>query len=475
MKDQWHGTIQWGVLLGFLLVSCQTAEAGPLQANGRFFTDSLGRVVILRGLSVAGNSKVPPFTGITSFSQFDPLPGWGINVIRLLFEWEAYQPVIGQYNTNYLNYINSVVDAASARGIFVIIDLHEGGYSRYLAGGCGNGFPSWALSPSAVLSAPDNSLNCKNWLTKAIADPGVLASFNNLYANTTGVRTQFLNLWRALAQNFSTHAGVIGYDIINEPWGAEATQIFPLYQDVVSVIRSVDPTSIVFLEPQIGVGQGSQTLLPTPTFTNLSYAPHFYDLNVLSGNWTGDPATTNNAFANMTAIATRWNAPLFLGEYGGQALTPRAGMYLDLVYQNLNSSLASGAQWNYTPGWTPQNFDGYDAEDYSIVDNLGAFRVNYKIRPYAQKISGTPTQLTVSNDGTSTQLLWNHVQAMGSTVLFVPRATLFRSTPVKIDKQGSGLSCNYEPSQTFVICASAVNGPKSVTVRACDMSTGVCQ
>jgi endoglycosylceramidase len=462
--------------LSVFLFSVVAVQGGPLHVNGQFFQDASGRVVILRGVNVASNSRTPPFTPITNVTQLNPLPGWGINVIRLLFDWEPYEPGAGQFAPQYLAYINSIVDAAWARGIYVIIDFHEGAFSRYLAGGCGNGFPAWAIPPGVPLSAPDNSEHCENWQQVAFADPRIPYAFTQFYANTYGVRTQFLNLWQTLAQNFLSHPGVIGYDIINEPWGLEPTQIFPLYQDAATVIHAVDPTAIVFFEPRINVGQGTQTSLPgSPSPTNAAYAPHFYDPSLALGAWSGDPATTNTAFANMVSAASSLNVPVFLGEFGVQVSVANLGPYMDLLYQNLNSNLFSGTQWSYTPGWTPLNWDGYNGENYSIVDNQGNLRPNFKVRPYPQKISGTPTQLTVSSDGTSTQLLWNHSQQTGGTVLFVPRSTLFGSTPVKIVTQGSNLACGYDSTQTFVVCVSNVDGPKTVTVRPCNMNGGVCQ
>src|SRR4051812_7470331 len=184
MRKQILNRLSFGIASFALMVACIPASAGPLQTNGRFFQDASGRVVILRGYNVAGNSKIPPFAPITNVSQLDPLAAWGVNVIRLLFNWEAYQPAVGQFVPQYLSYINSIVDAAWTRGIYVVIDVHEGGYSRFLASGCGNGFPLWAVSPLATTSTPDNSAACKNWLPKATSDPGVLLSFNNFYANS---------------------------------------------------------------------------------------------------------------------------------------------------------------------------------------------------------------------------------------------------------------------------------------------------
>ena len=44
---------------------------------------------------------------------------------------------------------------------------------------------------------------------------------------------------------------MIGYDLLNEPFGDEVTEIGPLYQDVAQRIRKHDPDGILFIEPQV--------------------------------------------------------------------------------------------------------------------------------------------------------------------------------------------------------------------------------
>ena len=143
-----------------LLVSAAAHASSELRVDGSRFADGAGRTVILRGVGVGGNAKVPPFQAITSTSQLDPLPGWGVNAVRLLFTWEAYEPTNGGYDASYLSYITGVVDDAWKRGIYVVVDFHQDAYSRYALGGCGEGFPSWALPPTVTPAKPDNGTAC---------------------------------------------------------------------------------------------------------------------------------------------------------------------------------------------------------------------------------------------------------------------------------------------------------------------------
>src|SRR4051812_42502943 len=107
------------IVLTLVLIAGPAHASGALHTDGGFFRDARGGVVLLRGVNVAGNSKVPPFRGITDEAQLDPLPRWGLNVVRLLFTWEAYEPQPGAYDDVYLADYLRVVRAAGARGLHV--------------------------------------------------------------------------------------------------------------------------------------------------------------------------------------------------------------------------------------------------------------------------------------------------------------------------------------------------------------------
>src|ERR1700729_2400272 len=100
-----------------------------LHIEGRWFVDEHGRRVILRGVNLGGDCKVPwPDGGTNHPSDFSdhrevsfigrPFPldeadehlariaGWGFNTLRLLTTWEAVEhrgP--GQYDSDYLDYL----------------------------------------------------------------------------------------------------------------------------------------------------------------------------------------------------------------------------------------------------------------------------------------------------------------------------------------------------------------------------------
>ncbi|MEE2829267.1 MAG: cellulase family glycosylhydrolase [Myxococcota bacterium] len=444
-------------------VTPQPAEP-VLAVVGPHFVDPEGGVVILRGLNLAGNSKVPPFLPldpVTQLDLLDALPGWGVNVLRLVFTWEAYEPEKGVYDEDYLAVLTAVADAAWERGVYVILDFHQDGFSRYHAGGCGDGFPQWAAHPGASLDTPDNGLLCAAWAVAVAADPDVHDSFSHFYLDTTGVRTRYLELWGQLATHFADRPGVIGFDLMNEPWGWEASELGPLYEDAAVVIRAADPGAILFIEGHASTNNGViQTLLPEPTFDNYVYSPHFYETSVIGTHlFTGLPTATDLAFWTMTGKAEEWNVPLFLGEFGAHADTINGAAYVDLQYERLDDHFASGAQWNWTPGWTEEDRDGWNHEDLSITDDSGELRSNFRVRAGPRRIAGLPLQFDTTNE--SVLLRWDSNPSAGATEIFLPADLLWETSSVATEVEGQ-VSCSYDPGLRLLSCTASETGEVSV-------------
>jgi len=140
---------------------------------------------------------------------------------------------------------------------------------------------------------------------------------------------------------------------------------------------------------------------------------------------------------------------------------------MDLFYAWLDANHASGTQWNYTPGWNPDTFDGFNDENLSVVDNLGALRANYRIRPYAQRIAGTPVSFTVSRKDTGAiqvRIEWDHDPAKGETRIFLPREALIGTGGYNASSTGDSLECGYDNDELYLTCESTAAGRKSITL-----------
>ncbi len=318
----------------------------PLHTDGAFFKDAAGRVVLLRGVNLSGDAKVPPFATVRSASDLDPLPGWGLNVLRLLFTWEAFEPQPCAYAEDYLAYIERVVGWAEERGLFVIVDFHQDGYSRFSLDGCGEGFPQWAVLSSMATHTPDNGPRCDGWGVKLTFDAANVDLWRGFHRDTEGARTRYLHRVGRVAARLSSHANVIGYEVLNEPWG-QTYELHDLFEDVGSAIRAQDPERMLFIPPH-ALGLNAEKV----SHANIVYAPHYYDSGVyLSKAWGG--GSVSEPLERLRGVALAWASPLLLGEFGANEGSRDEGAYLEAIYTWLDERFASGTQWNYTPGWSP--------------------------------------------------------------------------------------------------------------------------
>jgi endoglycosylceramidase len=416
----------------------------------------------LRGLNIGGDSKVPPFRAIDKPEQLDVLPRWGANSARLLFNWEAFEAERGHYDNAYLEYYAGLLDALHARGLYVIVDIHQDAFSRYATGGCGDGMPRWALGDCVTAVDPDNGPACANWGLQSLLNASTRRCFSDFYADKNGVLSSFLAMLQTVAQRFHEHPALLGYDMLNEPGGDEANELAPFYEAAGRVVRAADPDAILFISPGVLSSAGLGTSLPRPSFDNIVYSPHYYDATIAAfGSWSGnDPA---GAIDNMLAKARQWNVPLFIGEFGAPAHAAHADAYIDAFYAALDARSVSAAQWNFTPHWNQATKDGWNDEDFSVVDDAGALRSTFRIRPYPRRTAGSVRAFTVSRASTAldVRLSWDHDPQRGETTLFVPQA-LFAQAPTITASAGVG--CEYAADATLLQCLADAPGLKQVSI-----------
>lgn len=137
-----------------------------VRSRGTRFVDDAGRHVILRGVNLGGDCKVPyPDGGTDRWSDFSdhrevsfigrPFPaaetdehlgrlaGWGFNCLRLLTTWEAVEHAgPGQCDEAYLDYFAGIARRAGDFGMQVFVDFHQDVWSR-MSGG--DGAPGWVF------------------------------------------------------------------------------------------------------------------------------------------------------------------------------------------------------------------------------------------------------------------------------------------------------------------------------------------
>ncbi|MEE2730575.1 MAG: cellulase family glycosylhydrolase [Pseudomonadota bacterium] len=417
----------------------------PVQVQGRHFVDPQGRVLLLRGINVSGDAKVPPFYGVTAAQQLDPLPRWGFNTLRLLFTWEAFEPAPCDYDESYLQYYEQVTRWAAERDLYVIVDFHQDAFSRFSNGGCGEGFPAWAVHSSIALQTPRNhEAVCESWGTRMLLDLSHHRTWYHFHRDSEGARSRFLAMVERVAARMASHDNVIGYDVLNEPWGTNR-ELLSLYEDAGRAIRHQDPEAMLFIPPHAFLSSGLVgNGIPRPELENFAYAPHFYDPIMITFKWwLGNSSAP--ALNIMARQAEEWDVPLFLGEFGAPAATRGGAAYIRQLYDWLDSRFASSAHWNYTPNWNDQTLDGWNLEDLSITAGSDALRQNYAVRPYPLASAGAPLQLAVSEQ--QLRYRWQHDPRRGGTELFVPedwwQEGLTWEAPGPCRQRGLTLQCGH--------------------------------
>jgi endoglycosylceramidase len=273
------------------------------------------------------------------FTQLAPL---GYDAIRLNVSWSLLEPTPGTIDQGYLDRIAQVVAWAKSAGTYVIIDMHQDAWSKYVYTAPGaacvaplqairgfDGAPLWA---SAHLT-PACALNGVREL-----DPAVAEDFQKLYDDAqapdgVGLQEHYANAILALARRFNSEPAVAGYEIINEPspgfnalpGGVDATELFPFYGKVVNHVVSNVPGfhQLFFIEPNAERDLTDQSAIVTPwsaysSYPNVVYAPHIYtgvftlDQTVASTRFFPSDGGYKSAISDAHALGL----PLWIGEFG---------------------------------------------------------------------------------------------------------------------------------------------------------------
>ncbi len=244
-----------------------------IRIDGRRFRDRHGRQVILRGVNLGGDCKVPttpdghtylptdfadhrtvsfigrPFPLEEADAHLGRLARWGFNCLRLLTTWEAVEHAgPGIYDEAYLDYFAAVARRAGDFGFHVFIDFHQDVWSR-MSGG--DGAPGWTFEAAgldftrfdaagaahvmayrydAAIGGRQDDYPQMSWggnyrmpanaimWTLFFAGPQ-LAPLARIEGRNIGdfLQNHYLGAMRAVADRVADLPHVIGFDTLNEP------------------------------------------------------------------------------------------------------------------------------------------------------------------------------------------------------------------------------------------------------------------
>jgi endoglycosylceramidase len=475
-----------GMLVAGVLLGSGAAPAAPpppgvptLTNGGLWLTDAQGRAVVLHGLNEV--FKVPPYTPSASgFGDDDAafLQANGFNAMRVGVIWAAVEPHPGVYDDAYLASIRQTVQTLAAHGIVSLLDFHQDLYNEKFQG---EGAPAWAVQdanlPSPSLGFPWNYFG--NLAEERSWDRFWL---NAKASDGVGLQDHYARAWAHVASAFHGEPGVFGYELMNEPWPGTVWEpcavpsvgcplfdaaLTKFYVRVRTAIRAVDPTTMVWVEPNVLFSNFDATNLRTINDAHLGWSFHDYcgTASVGLGN-TGCAALDQLTIKSAKVYPTRHNLPWLMTEFGATN---------DLTNLTEITSLAD----KFMLGWLEWAYTGNDKTSSSpngqalVLDpnvppagsNVLTAKLKVLAEPYPQAVSGTPTGWSFTT-GVFT-LSYSTARASGAgrfpagshTVISTPSVEFPAGYTVTV----SGGSVVSAPNAPTLVIASAP-GATSVTV-----------
>lgn len=408
-----HGLRVW-LLLGLsltLAMSCGAEENATHMQH--FIRDGRGRALILHGVNVMSSSKSDPLRmpNLEAADVDRMAERWGFDFVRFLIFWDALEPEPGVIDQAYLDRVEQRLDWFADAGIEVLVDMHQDVYSARF---CCDGAPEWAIHDDGLPFERQDT-----WFANYF-QPAVVRAFDNFWSyegEHQMLQDHYASAWAAVATRFRDHPAVLGYDLFNEPSPGSAfdplelgrpaneegvsarfdrESLGPFYQRVVDAIREVDADHYLFYEPRYGFpGAGAASYIPTLNDPRegeprLVMAPHLYSISLEATHaYDAGDSTVPDWEARRTLEATESGAPVVLGEWGLDWSTTDADRFGEDVVAMADRMLIGWAYWSYDPGswgfWDPAT----ETEAASIA---------HLVRPYAQRVAGTPTAMSWDAD-----------------------------------------------------------------------------
>ena len=421
--------------LALLILCASTAAHAALDgrrlhfADGRL-RDQRGREVTLRGVNARAQGIFDdtfadgrlPLEPIPVFDAGDAerMQGLGFNLLRLPISWSALEPTPDAYDRSYLDRIAAVVDACTRRGILVIIDFHQDAFSKEIGQ---DGAPRWVLDlllgPGnyPYLGGPLDDLEARRFA------PATIAAFHDFFADQQGIQERFAAAAVAVAKRFRRARGVLGYELMNEPFvlaaGGTQAQLDDFHVRVATAIRRVDRRHMIVFEPDTIRNLTNQAPLPAAPFPvpRALYAPHIYTgvfdgLDFSSGN----PALLAPSMERAANEAAAWGTPLLVGEYGIDPTSPVANRWITAELDLQDRLRAHSTFWLWEE-ISSGHWGLYDGESADGGERPG--RIRALSRAYARAVPGTVIEHTF-DDAASTLRLRYQARGRAPLELFVP-------------------------------------------------------
>jgi len=251
-------------------------------------------------------------------AEVDYFIGKGMNIFRLTLMWERLQESqLADFNSTYLGYIDSVVNYATGKGAFVLLDPHN--YARY---------------------------------------------YNQIVGQDVPVAA-FADFWSKLASHYKSNTRII-FGLMNEPNTMSTELWLSDANAAIAAIRATGATQTIFVPGNAWTGAWSWNMnwYGTPNgqvmtgvkdpLNNFAFEVHQYFDTDHSG--TSDSCVNATVGSQSLADFTAWlrqnNFKGFLGEWAGGRNTLCYQAIQDLTtYMDTNSDVYKGWTWWAAGPW----------------------------------------------------------------------------------------------------------------------------
>ena len=356
------------------------------------------------GVGMSGSEY--SYGGFPTASDLDFLQRDGVSLIRLPIAWELMQSTLyGPLNQTYLTGLENFLAAASARGMSVIVDLHNSG--RYNGG----------------VGLPTDTTNTGFGWGNPIGSAAVPIS-------------SFTDFWTKLAGALVNQPGIYGYDVMNEPYNMPSPTTWPqAAQAVVNAIRTVDMHTTILMEGDnfsnaVSWATVNNNFLINDPANNLVYEAHQYFDGAGGGGKYNQTYDQVGAYPNIGVDLIQpflnWlqanNVKGFLGEFAVPSDDPRWSVVLDNVLNKLSASGVSGTYWAYRDqsGWWA---------DPDFVNTQNHTNANSMLTVLAHtQPTLTSSDVATNGQASSNVLTLKGIAIAGSTVHVLDGTTLIGTT-----------------------------------------------
>jgi endoglycosylceramidase len=434
----------------------------------------------------------------------------GFNSLRLPLSWSLLEPERGHFSQTYLDRVAQVVEWARALGIYVIIDMHQNAYSKFVGTGDGvdlsanSGAPDWAT----ITDGMPSKLLVPN---QREANPAVIESFNNFWYNRDGIQEEYIAAIAFLAARFKDDSTVAGYSMFNEPqpgWnlppGFEDLLLFPFYRRVIDAVTGVHdgvpcPTRIYmpaicgyrdlgihdlrhlfFIEPgllrQI-TDFPTHLGLPVSSSPNLVFDIHAYThgftLEALFGK--SDPSTAtypwggyDQTYSLGAREARAMGAALFVSEFGNDPKYD--SLILTNELQQQEKHLVGFAFW----AWKENGRNTWGVYDASATESSGCIRPARErqlARVYPRASADPGLSFRYDSDSGAFTLNAQGRSGEAPTLIYIPREV---RGLVAAGGAVAGITTNTDSRGGRLVSVSPSGGAFSIAVAAAPLTLTTC-